>query len=331
MLRVATFNVENLFARIRFDRDVPVEAAVRDGWSADQTRFSVLDADSKVITAQVLLALDADVIALQEVEGLDTLKRFRDRWLGGRTAYPHVAVLDGNDQRLIDVALLSRFPIVHLRSYQHLWDEAENSPLFSRDCLEADVEVPGHGRLTLFVNHFKSMQAPHGQDPARGRELTRPKRERQAQAVRALVEQRFGPRPEEHPFVVLGDFNDYRETDAQGESGVSALVDWPAVEDVLQRLPQPERWTHHWQGDERSGRPGGHRQLDYLLVSRRLAAASPGLPRVERRGLPKRAGSVESFPGVGWSHPKASDHCALAFDLAPWEPSPAHAVDPTAW
>ena len=296
-----------------------MEAAVRDGWSADQTRFSVLDAESKVITAQVLLALDADVLALQEVEGQDTLKRFRDRWLGGREAYPHVAVLDGNDQRLIDVGLLSRYPLVHLRSYQHLWDAEDRSPLFSRDCLEADVEVPGHGRLTLFVNHFKSMQAPHGQDPARGRELTRPKRERQAQGVRALIEARFGPRPEEHPFVVLGDLNDYPQADAQGWSGLGALTGWAAVEDVLGRLPETERWTHHWQGDASTAREGGRRQLDYLLVSRRLAALSPALPRVERRGLPKRAGVAASFEGVGFSHPKASDHCGLAFDLQPWE------------
>src|SRR5215213_9311026 len=119
MVRVATFNVENLFARIRFERSVPVHEAVRDGWSADQTRFSLLDPESKVLSAQAMLALQPDIVALQEVEGLDTLKRFRDRWLGGRTAYPHVAVLDGNDQRLIDVAVLSRFPLVHLRSYQH--------------------------------------------------------------------------------------------------------------------------------------------------------------------------------------------------------------------
>lgn len=319
MVRVATFNVENLFARIRFDRDVPVREAVRDGWSADQTRFTVLDAESKALTAQVLLALDADVLALQEVEGLDTLKRFRDRFLGGRQAYPHVAVLDGNDQRLIDVAVLSRFPLVHLRSYQHLWDEADDAPLFTRDCLEADVEVPGHGRLTLFVNHFKSMQAPYGRDEARGRELTRPKRERQAAAVRAIVEARFGPRPEEHPFVVLGDLNDYRETDAQGTSGLRALVEWDAVEDVLQRLPPGERWTHHWQGDARTGRAAARRQLDYLLVSRRLARASPALPYVERRGLPRRAVGDRVFPGVGWDRPKASDHCPIAFDLAPWE------------
>jgi endonuclease/exonuclease/phosphatase family metal-dependent hydrolase len=320
MVRVATFNVENLFARMRFERDVRVEDAVRDGWSADQTRFSVLDAESKAITAQVLLALNADVLAVQEVEGLDTLKRFRDRLLGGRSAYPHAVVLDGNDQRLIDVGLLSRHPIVHLRSYQHLWDEVDNSPLFSRDCLEADVEVPGHGRLTLFVNHFKSMQAPNGVDPARGREATRAKRERQARGVRAVVEGRFGARAGEHPFVVCGDLNDYPEADAQGTSGIGNLVGWGEVEDVVQRLPPAERWTHHWPGDPRTGREGGRRQLDYLLVSRRLAGLTRAVPVVERRGMPLRAIGERAphFPGVGWSHPKASDHCPIAFDLEPW-------------
>jgi endonuclease/exonuclease/phosphatase family metal-dependent hydrolase len=321
MVRVATFNVENLFARFRFERGVVPADAVRDGWSADQTRFSLMDAQAKAVTAQALLALDADVVALQEVEGLDTLKRFREQFLGGRLAYPHAAVLDGNDPRLIDVALLSRHPIVHLRSWQHLWDEREDAPVFTRDCLEADVEVPGHGRLTLFVNHFKSMQAPQGGDPARGRALTRPRREGQARAVRAIVEERFGSSPGEHPFVVLGDLNDYPEADEQGPSALLPLLEWDgAVENVLARLPEGERWTHHWKGDARAGRPDGYRQLDYLLVSRLLASRSPALPLLERRGLPLRARGYAGprFPGVGRDFPKASDHCALAFDLEPW-------------
>ncbi len=41
--------------------------------------------------------------------------------------------VDPNDPRHIDVAILSRFPIVAARSYQHL--KSGSQPLFSRDCL----------------------------------------------------------------------------------------------------------------------------------------------------------------------------------------------------
>jgi hypothetical protein len=81
------------------------------------------------------------VIALQEVENLETLKRFRTKYFGGPSRYRYMAVIDGNDPRLIDVAILSRHPIVHLRTYQHMRSGDNRSYLFSRDCLEADVEL----------------------------------------------------------------------------------------------------------------------------------------------------------------------------------------------
>ena len=81
----------------------------------------------------------ADVIALQEVEYLDTLKRFRNRLLG-RTTYPYAVGIDGADLPLIDVIVLSRLPIVHVRSHQHLTDPVlPTAPLFWRACLEVDA------------------------------------------------------------------------------------------------------------------------------------------------------------------------------------------------
>jgi predicted extracellular nuclease len=315
-VRIGTFNVENLFARFRFQARIDPHQAVRDGWNADSHFFRIDDEPGKRLTAQAIMAIDADVLGLQEVEGLDTLKRFRDEYLGGRTAYPHAAVLDGNDSRLIDVGILSRYPIVHLRSYQHLWVEGAQAPLFSRDCLEADVEIPEAGPLTLFINHFKSM-SPSQSEPCRGRARTHAARRRQANAVREIVTRRFPERLDTAWFAVLGDLNDYLETDAQGECAIRNLVLWEAVENVLERLPEAERWTHYWQGNPICGFPPVYRQLDYLLLSRALAARAPGLPVVERRGQPFRASRYdgERFPGVGGEYPKASDHCPLVIDL----------------
>jgi predicted extracellular nuclease len=321
LIRVATFNVENLFARFRFGNRVDPFAAMKDGWNADDTLFSIGDEVQKRLSAQVIDALDADVLGLQEVESLDTLKRFRDRFLrGGRAGYPHAVVIDGNDRRLIDVALLSRHPIVHLRSYQHLWDDEDDEPLFSRDCLEADVLIEGHGLLTVYVNHFKSMRADEGSDPCRGREGSRAKRYRQASAVRSLIEDRFGTTPGDAPFLVMGDFNDYAGDDAQGRSGVGPLVAWDQVENVVDRLPERDRWTHFWRGDRRCKLPFAYRQLDYLLLSRRLARAAPHPPRLERRGQPLRARDYEGprFDGVGLDRPKASDHCPVLIEIQPW-------------
>ena len=248
--------------------------------------------------------LGADVLALQEVESVDTLKHFRAGALGGRKAYPYVAGIDGNDPRLIDVAVLSKLPITHVRSHQHLLDpETRSSTLFSRDCLEVDVALPEGGSLTLFVNHFKSMLG--------GREETRPKRERQARAVKEIVTERCGADAGEHPFAILGDFNDYLEDDEQGMTGIAELVRWEELENVVRRLPEEERWTHFWP------RGRAYHQLDYLLLSRTLADATPSSPEIMRKGMPLRAERYEGerFVGVGRDNPKASDHCPVVIEL----------------
>lgn len=316
--RVATFNVENLFTRYLFARGVP-RGAPESGFTTEDLRFRLADPESKKLTADVIGALRADVLALQEVEDLDTLKVFRDRFLGGRAAWPHALVIDGNDDRRIDVAVLSRFPIVHARSWQHLADPANpEALLFSRDCLEVDVELPGLGPLTLYVNHFKSMRSDEPNSRTPGRTLTQPLRYRQASAVRAIAEARF-PDPDRSAYLVLGDLNDYASVDDQGESGLGPLLDWDAVVNVVDRLPPEERWTHHFAGRPEWGASPGRHQLDYLLPCRRLAARNPGPPTIERRGLPRRAGDAwPRLPGVGFNHPKASDHCPVVWEIRAW-------------
>lgn len=320
LLRVATANVENLFARFRFSQ-VPQAPALGHGWRLEPSCFQPLDEPAQRRVAQVLNSLHADVLALQEVESFESLRLFRDRFLhGGREAWPHVLLLPGNDsKRQLHLALLSRYPIVHARSYAHLWDTEAQEPLFSRDCLEADIQVDGFGTLTLYVNHFKSLVPPQGGDPRHGRGLTAPKRRAQAHAVRHLIEQRFGLTAGTHPFIVLGALNDYPEQDEQGLSSLTELVRWEEVEDVLCRLPREERWTHYYKGDVRHGLSEAYRQLDYLLLSRRLAYAAPRTPIVERRGLTPRARRFNGlrFEGVEAEH-KASDHCPLLIELQPW-------------
>lgn len=301
-VRVATFNVENLFARWRFGAGVDPAGASRDGWSVDQTRFDEFSDAAKEITGQAVREVDAQVLCLQEVEGVDTLKHFRTEYLGGRGEYPYVAGIDGNDPRLIDVAVLSRLPITHVRSHQHLLEPGGRQALFSRDCLEADLAADG-GTLTVYVQHFKSMIG--------GRAATRARRERQSEGVRQIVTDRFGARAGEHPFVVLGDLNDYREANREGGSGILALLDWDQVEPVVERRPADDRWTHYFpRGDD-------YRQLDHVLLSASRAAASPAAPEIMRKGQPRRAARYTGprFDGIGQDRPKASDHCPVVMDI----------------
>ncbi|TDD89231.1 endonuclease/exonuclease/phosphatase [Saccharopolyspora karakumensis] len=303
-VRISTFNVENLFARWRFKEGIDPSLANKRGWIVDDTLFSELGVDDKAITGAAVRSDKADLIGFQEVENVDTLKNFRARSLGGRAEYPHVAGVDGNDPRRIDVAVLSRSPITRIRSYQHLADpDTPTSALFSRDCLEVDVQVTERTMLTLFVNHFKSMMG--------GRAATRSRRMRQAAAVQRIVTARFGANPGAHPFIIMGDLNDYLESDDQGDSGITELVEWDQVDNAINRLPEDERWTHFW------AKGNKYRQLDYLLLSRSLADANAAKPEILHKGLPLRATRYtgERFPGVGQDRPKASDHCPVTMTL----------------
>jgi len=85
------------------------------------------------------------------------------------------------------------------------------------------------------------------------------------------------------------------------------------VENVIDRLPETERWTHFYDGAKGSYNP--YRQLDYILLSKSLANATAAKPVVERQGLTTKATRVtRRFKGVT-ARSEASDHCALAIDL----------------
>jgi len=294
-LRIATFNTENLFARYRFkDTLQPTED---DGFTINDLAFRLHDEESKRITAKAIRTVNADVICLQEVESLPVLDRFNSFYLGGME-YTHRAVIDCFDPRQIDVAVLSRHPIVSLRSHRQERNKAGTAFLFSRDCLEIDLNVGGT-LLTLYANHFKSMME--------GRDATRARRQEQAERVAAIIDARWKKPRYKGNFAVLGDLNDYPE----GKTALAALLEHKGLDNVLTRLPEAERWTHYYAGGN------AYRQLDYLLLSAGLAKANPGKPAVMRRGLPWRAKKVteERLDGVGENDPKASDHAPLYMDI----------------
>lgn len=324
-LRLATFNCENLMMRCDFARAGIKRARERltevdDAAVAAQVDsvFNVLSEDDRTLTAEALGATQAEVCALQEVENLVTLTafdtRYLARWSGG--AFEERVLLEGNDTRGIDVGLLSRLPVIHYRSharetYGRLGLKppnglSVNDYAFRRDCLEADILKDGRV-LTLFICHFKSMFG--------GRRKTRAIRQAEAQAVRLIIERRF-PDPAAAEWVILGDFNDYFERDGHAlhDHGLRPLIeDGFAVDLATHAIADPyDRWTHHYNGDDTYG------ALDHIFLSPALALRNPRPHvRIVRGGTPFRARRYEGarFPGVGWSEPKASDHCPLAATL----------------
>jgi predicted extracellular nuclease len=302
-----------LFARFKFNKNVDPDEAVIDGWLADKTKFTINDEESKKLTAKAIKETKADIIALQEVESLMALRRFRNEYLRG-SGYDHMIVLDGNDPRFIDVAVMSKYPLENIDTHVDEYNHEIRWYTFSRDCLECDVILPENKRIRLFVNHFKSMFDKD--DPCNGRSKSHRKRQIQAQRVKSLVKEEF--RNGDGNYVVLGDLNDYMETDSQGETGINDIVNWNKVENVVKRLTPQDQWTHYYKGNSQCGHPKTYKQLDYILLSKSLADANmSSVPKIIRKGLPLSADAYTGprFEGVGKTKPKASDHCPVVIEI----------------
>ena len=324
-LRLTSFNCENLMMRFAFGKvgipDVREKLTlVSDAVRADEidAAFNVLSEDDRTLTAQTLAASKADICVLQEVENLVTLTAFHNRYLRrwSRWGYECRILREGNDQRGIDVAALSRTRPWRITNYCDLTlreigipamaNQSPNDRVFRRDCLRLDFDYSGRA-LSLFVCHFKSM---HG-----SRWHTRAIREQESLAVRRLIEQAF-EEPDKANWMVCGDLNDFLEQDgvADKEHGLGPLVDDGFALDALMMsdMPAIDRWTHHYATED------SYSALDHILLSPALARRNPRPNMtITRCGLPWRADRFTGFrlPGVAWSVPKASDHCPLSIEF----------------
>lgn len=186
LIRVGTFNVLNLFD----NHDDPYI----------QNEHDAKDADELDHLAKAIRKLDADVLALQEVENRPFLETFVKTYLADM-GYHEIILIEGNNDRGIDVACLSRFPVEWVRSYRHLdfVDAAGNPMRFQRDLLEVHVTPKGHAPLDVFVVHLKSKYG--------GEQKSLPVRMGEAAAIRNIVDRRLAHDPQSL-FVICGDFND---------------------------------------------------------------------------------------------------------------------------
>lgn len=256
-------------------------------------------------TARVIASVNADILGVMEAEDRTTLRLFNEQVIA-RTrvnqlllgAYPHVMLVDGNDERGIDVGLLTRrdFPVVSIRSHVH--DADAQGLIFSRDCAEYQLGLPNGKRLWVLLNHFKSKG--YGAQAANNA-----KRKRQAQRVREIYDAHIAEGDDW--LAVMGDLNEVPGNDPltpllRDASSLRDLSDHPLYDN--------------------GGRPGTHGnctasgKLDYILLSPKLFDTVEAAG-VERRGMWGGANGAlwPHFDEVTRAEEAASDHAALWVDL----------------
>lgn len=255
-----------------------------------------VDEEGTRATARVIGDVDADVLALIEVEDRPSLVRFNKELLGGR--YEHVMLVDGNDDRGIDVGIMTKkgFSIESIKSNVDVKDGGD--PVFSRDCAQYEIKTPTGKVLHVLVNHFKSQSAGGGD-----------KRRRQAKEVRRIAGELVASRKN---VIVLGDLNEGQPTLTKPPANLTELFDGPLVS------------CYDLTGFETGKRPGTfdscgiRNRLDYVLVSSSLQRRFRG-GHVFRKGLwgtrSTRPTDWETYPEITGHHQQASDHAAVVVEL----------------
>jgi len=260
----------------------------RERFSAEQVRF----------TGKVIRSVKADIQCLIEVESRQTLRLFNTDILASR--FTDQVAAEGNDPRGIDVALAARraYPIRLTRSNAFARDPA--GLVFSRDCLEVDLDTPGGARVHVLVNHFKAKDST--------REASDERRRRQAACVSAILRDRYDLTRDY--VIVAGDLND--EPDSRP---LAPLRDTPGLHDVFDVTgrPRDDRWTYYY-GVEKT-----FNAIDYLFVSEALRPLVTGAG-IERRGMAGLSrltnGDEVEFEGITSWRVAASDHGAVWADFA---------------
>lgn len=251
-----------------------------------------------------------DIVTVQEVRDLATLRVFVDQYLDGL----YEAILTpGNSERGIEIGFLIKKDIPldsRLESNRHvMWTDpfsGKTEPLFSRDLPVLSLYRKGdtaHASPLLVVigNHGKSKRSRPG-DPE-----SRILRSAQYQSAGKIIDSllfRYGP---DIPLVLAGDFN-------------TNIADAPEIKPVKQRLfdpfdildvPAEDHVTHTFHP---KGRRAEFNQLDAIFVAPALRSS---ILNVEVYRYKNIRGEVKALPNSFRERSQnPSDHFPVIVDLS---------------
>ena len=221
---VMTFNVENLFdtkddpnkddrtflplsAKQSLEHRQACARIERRSWRTQCSDWDwneeVLDHKLSVVAKAILQVGDGrgpDIVALQEVENLAVLEKLRKDYLATADYLPGI-LIEGSDNRGIDVAFLTRLPTRGRPKLYPIPFEgfSRRRVTDTRGILEATFQLPDGGLLTGYSVHFPAPYNP---------------REMRVQAYRFLNKLQ-ADLPPDRPAFAAGDFNTTSKEDRE--------------------------------------------------------------------------------------------------------------------
>ena len=252
--------------------------------------------------ARVIEIVNPDILGVVEVENRPALREFNTVIDAiGADTYSAVMVIDGNDDRGIDVGIMARRPweITEIRS--HVDDEDEKGVVFSRDCPVFTLGTNGGKRIVVLVNHLKSKgYASVGETPD-------VKRERQAKRVATIY--RSLRQSGEKNIAIVGDLNDFREA-----APIKPLFTNTGLKDISDHPLFDSGGL-----DGTYGRQGVKEKFDYVMLSPDLFSkvTGGGVCRLGVWGKNKNPPTKwQIFGTLTRPEDAASDHAAIYADVA---------------
>jgi predicted extracellular nuclease len=279
---IAGMNLENFFD----DQDDPSIKEDVLTTEAFQRRLK------KVSMAVRDLMKSPDVIGVEEVENLATLKRLAEKINADSVAAgnpdPKYAayLIDGNDGRGIDSGFLvksSRVKVVEVKQFgkdEKFDNPSSNGEAYLNDrpplMLRASIEDAKSGKpfeFTVVVNHLKSFL---GYSDPRQRDGVREKKKLQAEFLAKWVDARQKADPNER-IILLGDFNFYQFNDGvmdvigtikgkpAGKDAVMITSDDLVardLHDLVDSIDQKQRYSYVYDGNAQA--------IDHMLINEPL-------------------------------------------------------------
>ncbi|MEM6460209.1 MAG: endonuclease/exonuclease/phosphatase family protein [Planctomycetota bacterium] len=255
---IGAYNLENFFDV--FD----------DPFTNDETA-DVKPRDEIEQIARAIRRLDADVVLLQELENEFALEAMINEFLPNE-GYRFVAVQRTNSGRGINLGVISRLPILELRSHRFQTLTHPDAPgrtwRFARDVMRITVDIGGDRPLEVFNVHLKSNR--DGPDDPNSRLY----RTAEAMRLKELIREEVAADPG-FLGIAAGDFNSNYETRPEQPRP------WPAMRYLLRPEPDGTQLltdVHAQLSDRRRVTiPGGGRYppatFDYILATPAAADA----------------------------------------------------------
>jgi len=247
-IKIASYNVENLF-------DMTYDGNEYKEYIPNKHNWTVQNFNKKLLNiSESICELNADIIALQEIENKNVLQKLQQSLRKFGCSYGYLAITH-KQKSAIQVAILSRFPI------QSSKEIVVKRALGYRNILEVKYlfnKIPFY----IFVNHWKSKRS---------------KESRRMFSARAL-KKRLLSLPKESEYILLGDFNsdhdeylhiEHKHNDTNGKTAINHILNTVNKNNIFIRknsfkkdafehynlwLEQPnyKRWSHNFYGKKQA-------------------------------------------------------------------------------